>query len=61
MNNKKNIKSVKFINPFKSVIQTNYDIVTKGHGGTLEVVPTYGYIPRQSGGGWLGIYYYFTL
>lgn len=33
MNNKKKIKSVKSINPFKSVIQTIYDIVTKGHGG----------------------------
>ncbi len=32
MNNKKKIKSVKSINPFKSVIQTIYDIVTKGHG-----------------------------
>ena len=30
-------KSVKSINPSKSVIQTIYDIVTKGHGGTLEV------------------------
>ncbi len=31
------IKSVKSINPFKSVIQTIYDIVTKGHGGRMEV------------------------
>ncbi len=31
------IKSVKSINPFKSVIQTFYDIVTKGHGGDLKV------------------------
>jgi signal transduction histidine kinase len=28
---------VQSINPFKSVIQTIYDIVTKGHGGTIEV------------------------
>ena len=32
-----NIKSVKSINPFKSVIQTNYDSMTKWHGGTIEV------------------------
>jgi hypothetical protein len=31
------IKSVKSINPCISVIQTGYDIVTKGHGGTMEV------------------------
>jgi hypothetical protein len=31
------IKSVKSINPCKSVIQTGYDIVTKGHGGELRV------------------------
>ncbi len=37
MNIKKKIKSVKSINPFKSVIQTMYDILTKGHGGTIEV------------------------
>ncbi len=30
------IKSVKSINPFKSVIQTNYDIV-KEHGGVIKV------------------------
>ena len=30
------IKSVKSINPFKSVIQTMYDIV-KAHGGELKV------------------------
>ena len=30
------IKSVKSINPYKSVIQTNYDIV-KAHGGELKV------------------------
>jgi hypothetical protein len=36
MNNKKKIKSVKSINPFNSVIQTIYDIVTRGHGGTIE-------------------------
>ncbi len=30
------IKSVKSINPFKSVIQTSYDIV-KAHGGELKV------------------------
>ncbi len=33
----KNTKSVKSINPFKSVIQTYNNIVTKGHGGTIEV------------------------
>jgi hypothetical protein len=32
------IKSVKSINPCISVIQTGYDIVTKGHGGTMEVL-----------------------
>jgi hypothetical protein len=32
------IKSVKSINPCISVIQTGYDIVTKGHGGELRVV-----------------------
>ena len=31
------IKSVKSIHPCKSVIQTSYDIVTKGHGGELKV------------------------
>jgi hypothetical protein len=31
------IKSVKSINPCISVIQTGYDIVTKGHGGELRV------------------------
>ncbi len=31
-----NIKSVKSINPFKSVIQTIYDFITKGHGGKLK-------------------------
>ena len=30
------IKSVKSINPYKSVIQTSYDIV-KAHGGELKV------------------------
>ena len=25
------------INPLKSVIQTMYDIITKGHGGELKV------------------------
>jgi signal transduction histidine kinase len=30
------MKSVKSINPFKSVIQTTYDIV-KPHGGELKV------------------------
>ena len=30
------MKSVQSINPFKSVIQTNYDIV-KAHGGELKV------------------------
>ena len=30
------IKSVQSTNPFKSVIQTGYDIV-KAHGGTLEL------------------------
>jgi len=30
-------KSVKSINPNKSVIQTSYDIITKGHSGTLQV------------------------
>ncbi len=29
-------KSVKSINPFKSVIQTSYDIV-KAHGGEIKV------------------------
>jgi signal transduction histidine kinase len=28
---------VKSINPIKSVIQTIYDIVTKGHNGELKV------------------------
>ncbi len=32
------IKSVKCINPCISVIQTGYDIVTKGQGGTMEVL-----------------------
>ena len=36
------IKSVKSINPCISVIQTGYDIVTKGHGGTMEVETTEG-------------------
>jgi hypothetical protein len=36
------IKSVKSINPCISVIQTGYDIVTKGHGGTIEVETTEG-------------------
>ena len=31
------IKSVKSINPCISVIQTGYDIVTKGHGGSINV------------------------
>lgn len=31
------IKSVKSINPCISVIQTSYDIITKGHGGELKV------------------------
>ena len=30
------MKSVKSINPFKSVIQTTYDI-TKAHGGEIKV------------------------
>jgi hypothetical protein len=30
------MKSVKSINPFKSVIQTNYDII-EAHGGDLKV------------------------
>lgn len=30
------IKSVESINPYKSVIQTNYDIV-KAHGGEIKV------------------------
>lgn len=30
------LKSVKSINPFKSVIQTSYDIV-KAHGGEIKV------------------------
>jgi len=30
-------KSAKSINPRKSVIQTIYDIITKGHGGELKV------------------------
>jgi len=33
---KRNQKSVKSIHPYKSVIQTNYDIV-KAHGGELKV------------------------
>jgi hypothetical protein len=36
------IKSVKSINPSISVIQTGYDIVTKGHGGAMEVETTEG-------------------
>jgi hypothetical protein len=31
------IKSVKSINPCISVIQTGSDIVTKGHGGSINV------------------------
>jgi signal transduction histidine kinase len=31
------MKSAKSNNPGKSVIQTNYDIVTKGHGGQMKV------------------------
>ena len=31
------IKSVKSINQLESVIQTSYDIITKGHGGQLVV------------------------
>ena len=31
------IKSVKSINPCISVIQTGFDIVTKGHGGSINV------------------------
>jgi hypothetical protein len=31
------IKSVKSLNPSISVIQTGYDIVTKGHGGSINV------------------------
>jgi hypothetical protein len=31
------IKSVKSIHPCISVIQTGYDIVTKGHGGSINV------------------------
>jgi hypothetical protein len=31
------IKSVKSINQLESVIQTSYDIITKGHGGELKV------------------------
>ncbi len=30
------MKSVKSINPFKSVIQTSYDII-KAHGGEIKV------------------------
>ena len=30
-------KSVKSGNPVKSVIQTSYDIITKGHDGELKV------------------------
>ena len=30
-------KSVKSINPCISVIQTGFDIVTKGHGGSINV------------------------
>ncbi len=37
MNCKKKIKSVKSINPLKSMIQIKYDIVMKGHGGLLIV------------------------
>ena len=31
------MKSVESINPCKSVVLTIYDIVTKGHGGELEL------------------------
>ncbi len=34
-------KSVKSVNPFKSVIQTSYDIA-KAHGGELKVETTEG-------------------
>lgn len=30
-------KSVQSINPFKSVIQTSYDSITKAHSVTIEV------------------------
>ena len=36
------IKSVKSINQLESVIQTCYDIITKGHGGELKVNTTEG-------------------
>jgi light-regulated signal transduction histidine kinase (bacteriophytochrome) len=38
---KTNQKSVQSLNQFKSVIQTNYDIV-KAHGGELKVETTEG-------------------
>jgi len=31
------MRTVQSVNPCKSVVQTIYDIVTKGHGGTLKV------------------------
>ena len=31
------MKSVESINPFKSVIQTIYDIITKEHGGSIAL------------------------
>ncbi len=39
-----NTKSVQSDNPFKSVIQTNYDIV-KAHGGELTVENIYKDLP----------------
>ena len=33
----KEIQSVKSLNRYKSVIPTIYDIMTMGHGGTIEV------------------------
>ncbi len=37
------IKSVKSINPCISVIQTGYDIVTKGHGGEIKIESAQGH------------------
>ena len=36
------IKSVKSINPCISVIQMIYDIITKGHGGELDLISNAG-------------------
>ena len=43
------IKSVKYINPFISVIQTIYDIATKGHGGVAIAIGMNAKVRRMKG------------